>query len=114
MISQLFAQSGNLFGRNRAGTVPPLTAFISEDVGDSLVGQCFVPRLHHCAAKFLAFDGDRALQTLEDDHGRPTRTTGCKLRAGKRRVLTGDADTVGLMTSLAVGRENLFAAVVRR
>src|SRR5438445_7647830 len=109
MISQLFAQSGNLFGRNRASTVSPLTPFISEDVGDPLISPCFVPGLHHCAAEFLAFDCDRALQTLEDDHGRPTRAPGCKLRAGKRRILTGDADTVGLMTSLTVRRENLFA-----
>src|SRR6266566_4376583 len=114
MIGQLFAQRGDLFGRDRAGTVSPLASLVRENVGNLLVGQCFVPGLHHRAAKFLAFDCDRALQTLEDNHPRPTRTAGGKFRASKRRILTGDAEAVGLMTSLAIGCENLFAAIVWR
>src|SRR5437870_12071016 len=114
MTGQLFAQSGNLLGRDRAGIVSPLTAFVSQDVGNFLVCQCFVPWLHHGAAKLLAFDGHWALQTLQDNHGRAARPAGCKLRTRKRRILTGNAQTVGLVTGLTVRRENLFAAVARR
>src|SRR5438067_3905262 len=114
MIGQLFAQPRNLFGCNRAGTVPPLTSFVSKNVGDLLVGQCFVPRLHHRGAELLSFHGDRTLQTLEHNHGRSARAASCKLRARQRRVLARYAKTVSLMTGLTVRRENLFAAVARR
>src|SRR5439155_26464647 len=114
MVGQFFAQRSNLFARNRAGLVPPLTPLVSKDVGDPLVGQCFIPWLHHRGAKLLAFDGDWPLQTLEDNHARPTRAAGCKFRASKWRILTGHAETIGLMTGLTVRRENLFAAVARR
>src|SRR5438046_1923910 len=114
MVGQLFAQGGNLFARNRARTVPPLTPLVREYVGDLLVGQCFVPGLHHRGAEFLSFDRDRTLQTFEDNHGRPTRAAGCKLRAGQWRILSRYAKTVSLMTGLTVRRENLFAAVPRR
>src|SRR5712692_1406387 len=114
MIGQLFAQSGDLFGRDGAAVIPPLTSLVSQHVGNSLISQCFVPWLHNRAAEFLAFDGDRALQTLEDNHGRPSRPTGCKLRTSKRRILTRDTKTVGLMTGLTVRREDLFSAVTRR
>src|SRR5437763_14586824 len=107
MVGQLFAQGGNLFARNRARTVAPVTPLVGEDIGDLLVGQCFVPRLHYRGAEFLAFDRDRTLQTLEDNHGRSTRASGCKLRTGQRRILTGDAEAVGLMTSLTIRSENL-------
>src|SRR5437762_4881318 len=79
-----------------------------------LVGQCFVPRLHNRAAEFLAFDRDRALQTLKNDHRRSLRPASGEFRAGQRRILTGNTETIGLMTRLTVGRENLFAAVARR
>ncbi len=62
VIGQLLAQCGNLFGRNRAGTVAPLASFVSEDVRNLLVGQRFVPRLHHRGAEFLTFDRDWTLQ----------------------------------------------------
>src|SRR5438132_3515289 len=114
MIGKLFAQGGNLFGRYRATVVSPLTAFVSENVGNFLVGQRFVPWLHHCGPKFLAFDGDWTLQPLEHNHGRSLRTAGCKLRTSKRRILAGHAETVRLMTGLAVRGENLFPAIVRR
>src|SRR6266576_3161246 len=114
VIGQFLAQSGNLFGRNRAGTVPPLTPLVGEDIGDLLVGQCFVPGLHYRGAEFLAFDCDRTLQTLENNHGRSTRAAGCKLRTRQRQILTGDAEAVGLMTSLTIRSENLFTAVARR
>src|SRR5205814_7000563 len=114
MIRQLFAQPSNLFGGDCAGTVPPLTPLVREYVGDLLVGQCFVPGLHHRGAEFLAFDRDWALQTFEDNHGRPTRAARCKLRTGQRRILSRYAKTVGLMTGLTIGRENLFASIARR
>jgi len=57
MIGQLFAQSGDLLGRNRAGTVPPLAPLISQDVGDLLVVQRFVPWLHDRRAVFLSLHG---------------------------------------------------------
>src|SRR5436309_8533257 len=114
MVGQLFAQSGNLFARNRARTVPPLTPLIREDIGDFLVGQCLVPGLHHRGAEFLSFDRDRTLQTFEDNHGRPTRAASCKLRTGQWRILSRYAETVGLMTGLTISRENLFAPVARR
>src|SRR6266568_7044103 len=114
MIGQLFAQPRNLLCRDRAGTVPPLTSFVSKNVGDLLVGQCFVPRLHHRGSELLSFHGDRTLQTLEHNHGRSTRAAGCELRACQWWVLARYAKTVSLMTGLAVRRENLFAAVARR
>ena len=114
MTSQFFAQRGDLLGCNRTPIVAPLAPLVREDVGNFLVGQCFIPRLHHCSAEFLAFYRDWALQTLKDNHRRPTRAASCKFRASQRRILTGHAQTVGLMTCLAVGCENLFAAIARR
>src|SRR6266567_2192839 len=114
MISQLLAQRGDLLGRNWAGVVAPLASLVGDDVGNFLVGQCFIPWLHHCRAEFLAFNCDWALQPFEDNHRRTTRPAGCKLRAGQRRILPGHAKTVGLVTCLAIGRENLFAAIARR
>ena len=111
---QFFAQSGNLFGRHRACIVPPLTPFVGKDVSNSLVGQRFPPWLHDGAPKFLTLDSDWTLQAVEDDHRRPTRSARCKLRTSERRILTGNAETVGLMTGLAVCREDLFATIVRR
>src|SRR5437762_13758030 len=114
MIRQLFARPSNLFGGDCAGTVPPLTPLVREYIGDLLVGQCFVPGLHHRGAEFLSFDRDRTLQTFEDNHGRPTRAASCKLRAGQWRILSRYAETVGLMTGLTTGRANLFAPIAPR
>src|SRR2546430_15252692 len=114
MVGQLFAQGGNLFARNRARTVPPLTPLIRKDIGNLLVGQCFVPGLHHRGAEFLSFDRARTLQTFEANHGRPTRAASCNLRAGQWRILSRYAETVGLMTGLTISRENLFAPIARR
>jgi hypothetical protein len=58
-----------LLGRDWAGVVSPLAPLIGENIGDFLVVQGFLPRLHHRSAIFLAFDGYRALQTFEDNHG---------------------------------------------
>ena len=38
------------------------------NVGNFLVGQRFVPRLHDSSAVLLALNRDRALQTLENNH----------------------------------------------
>src|SRR6266536_6430834 len=114
MICQLFAPRGDLLGCDRTCVVAPPAPLVRENVGNLLVGQCFVPWLHHRSAKFLALHGDWALQTLEDNHGRPSRSAGCKLRASERRILTGHAQAIGLMTCLAIGRKNLFAAIARR
>src|ERR1700719_2415748 len=75
-------------GSGGTAIVSPLTAFVSENVGNFLVGQCFVPWLHHCRPEFLAFDGDWTLQPLEHNHSRPLRTAGCKFRTSQRRILT--------------------------
>src|SRR5206468_375943 len=64
--------------------------------------------------KFLAFDGDRALQTFKDNHGRPARAAGCKLRTSQWWILTWHAKAGGLMTCLTIGGKNLFAAIARR
>src|SRR6267143_473878 len=113
MSSEFFAQRGNLLSRDGAGVVAPFAALISEDVSDLLIGQRFVPRLHDRTAELLPFDSDRPLQTLQHDHSGTARTASGKFRAGQRRILTGNAETVGLMTGLAVGRINLFAAIAR-
>src|SRR6266566_6149729 len=114
MIGQLFAQRGNLLGSDWAGAVAPFTPLVRENVGNLLVSQCFVPWLHHRIAEFLALHGDWTLQTLEDNHGGPPRTAGCKFRTCQWRILTGHAETIGLMTGLTIGRENLLAAIARR
>src|SRR5438876_9866391 len=114
MVRQFLAQGRDLFGSHRTGAIPPLAPFVSQNVGNFLIGQCFVPRLHDRAAEFLAFHRDRPLQTLKNDHRRSLRTPSGKFRAGQRRILTGNTETIGLMTGLTVGRENLFAAVARR
>ena len=113
MIRQFFAQGCDLFGSHRTGAVPPLASLISQNVGNFLVGQRFVPRLHDRASVFLTFDCDRTLQTLENDHCRSFRAAGSKFGTGKRRILAGNTKTVRLMTGLTVGRENLFAAIMR-
>src|SRR5438093_10452987 len=102
MIGQFFAQRSDLLGSDRARAVPPVASLVSEDVGNFLVGQCFVPRLHHRCAELLPFNSDWTLQTFEDNHGRTSGAAGCKLRTGQRRILTGHTKTVGLMTSLAI------------
>src|SRR6266478_10226797 len=114
MVRQFLAQGRDLFGSHRTGAVPPLAPFVGQNVGNFLIGQCFVPRLHDRAAELLAFDRDRSLQTLKNDHRRSLRTARGKFRTRQRRILTGNTETVGLMTRLTVGRENLFAAVARR
>src|SRR5206468_1748940 len=86
MTGELLAKRGNLFGRDRARTVPPFTPLVRENISNLLVGQCLVPWLHHRGAEFLAFDGDWALQTLKDNHRRPTRATSCTLRLTKSRA----------------------------
>src|SRR5262245_31262317 len=72
MIGQLFAQRSNLLGCHRAGVVSPLTALICQDIGNFLVGQCFIPRLHHGGTKLLAFHFNRTCQTFENNHRRTT------------------------------------------
>src|SRR6187551_692992 len=62
MVGQLFAQRRNLLSRHRAGIVPPLTSLVCENVGNFLVSQCFIPRLHHSCTEFLALYGDRTCQ----------------------------------------------------
>src|SRR6266436_8480405 len=114
MVRQFFAQTRDLFGSYRTGAVPPLAPFVSQNVGNFLIGQCFVPRLHDRTAEFLAFNRDRSLQTFENDHCRSLRTASRKFRAGQRRILSGNTETVRLVASLAVGRENLFASVAGR
>src|SRR5207248_1372225 len=92
MISQFLAQRSDLFGCYRAGVVPPLATFVCENVRNLLVGQCLVPRLHYRGTEFLAFHGDWSLQNLHDNHGRPARAAGCKLRTGQRRTLPCHSD----------------------
>src|SRR6266403_950100 len=114
MIGQLFAQRGDLLGGDRTRTVAPLASLVSENVGDLLVGQCFVPGLHYRSAVFLAFDRDWTLQTFHNDLRRPARPARCKLRTRERRILTRHAEPVGLMAGLTIRRENLFAAIMWR
>src|SRR6266478_6277919 len=114
MVRQFFAQTRDLFSGYRTGAVPPLAPFVSQNVGNFLIGQRFVPRLHNGTAEFLPLHRDRTLQTFENDHRRSLRTASGKFRAGQRRILSGNTETVRLVASLAVGRENLFAAVARR
>src|SRR5882762_8910361 len=114
MVRQFLAQGRDLFGSHRTGAVPPLAPFVGQNVGNFLIGQCFVPRLHDRAAELLTFDRDRSLQTFKNDHRRSLRSARGKFRTRQRRILTGNTETVGLMTRLTVGRENLFAAVARR
>src|SRR6476646_11183140 len=109
MTREFLAKRGNLLGRDRAGAVAPLAAFVCENVGNFLVGQSFVPRLHHSRAVFLAFNLDRALQALEDNHCRSARAADCKFRTSKRWILAGYAKTVSLMTGLTIGRKNFLA-----
>src|SRR4029077_10039444 len=49
-----------------------------------------------------------------NDHRRSLRSASGKFGTGQRRILSGNTETVRLVASLAVGRENLFAAVARR
>ena len=114
MIGQLFAQRGNLFGCNGTGVVSPITSFVRENVGNFLVRQCFVPRLHYSGAVLLTFNFDGALQPFKNNHRRPTRAASCKFGTGQRWILAGHTETTGLVTRLAIRSENLFAAIVRR
>src|SRR6266404_1985485 len=102
MVREFFAQRSDLLGGDGTGLVSPLASFIRENVGDLFIGQCFVPRLHHCCAKLLAFHFDWALQTFENNHRRTLRAAGCKLRARKWRILASYAFAVGLMTRLTI------------
>src|SRR2546430_4018259 len=114
MVRQFFAQTRDLFGSYRTGAIPPLAPFVSQNVGNFLIGQCFVPRLHNGTAEFLPLHRDRTLQTFENDHRRSLRTASREFRAGQRRILSGNTETVRLVASLAVGRGNHFAAVAPR
>ena len=111
MIGQFFPQRRNLFGRHRTRVVSPLASFVSKNVGDFLVGQCFVPRLHHSSAKLLSFHFDRTLQTFQHNHCQPSRAAGRKFRACQRWILSGNTETVRLMASLTVGRKNFLATI---
>src|SRR6266705_2920951 len=111
MTGEFFAQRGDLFGGDRAGVVAPVTAFIGQDVGDFLVGQCFVPWLHDGAPVLLAFDFHGALQAFEHNHRRPMRTAGSKFRSRERWILPANTLTIRLMTGLTIGSEDFFAAV---
>src|SRR5215469_858199 len=114
MTGQFFAQRSNLLGRQRAGIVPPLAPLVCENVGNFLVSQCLVPRLHRRCAEFLALYSDWTGQTFEDNHRRATRAARCKLRTGQRRILPCHSEPVRLMTCLAIGRENLLSAIMWR
>src|SRR6266498_466365 len=114
MIRQFLTQRRNLFSRHRAGAIPPLASLVGKNVGNFLVGQCLVPGLHQCRTEFLALYGDRTCQTFENNHRRAARAASCKLRAGQGRILTCDSETVCLVTRLAIGRKNLFSAIVWR
>src|SRR4029077_3548577 len=114
MTSQFLAQRGNLLGCHWAGVVPPLASLVCKNVGNFLVGQCLVPRLHHRRAEFLALYGHWTLQTLHDNHRRAARAASCKFRTAQGRILSCHAETVGLVTCLAIGRKNLLAPIMRR
>ena len=79
---RMFGMTGELLAaarrcaRPRSGpAVFPIPAVVGEDLGDFLVGQSFVPGLHHGGTIVLALNGDRALQALEHDHRRPAPST---------------------------------------
>src|SRR2546423_8838447 len=114
MVRQFFAQRCNLLRGHGTSAVPPFASFISQNVGNFLIGQCFVPRLHNRAAKFLALHRNWSLQTFENDHRRSLRTAGSEFGSSQRRILTGNTKAVGLVTSLTIGRENLFATIAWR
>src|SRR5262249_10223357 len=65
-------------------------------------------------AVLLAFNRDRTLQTFQNNHAHPPRAPIRKFRTSQRRILTGHAETVGLVAGLTVRRENFLAAIVRR
>ena len=113
MVRQFFAQRRNLFSGHWTRLIPPLAPFISKHVRNFLVGQRFVPGLHHRAAELLTFYRDRSLQTFENDHGRSLRSASSKFGSGQWRILAGNTKPVRLMTGLTVRRENLFAAIAR-
>src|SRR4029453_4539950 len=103
-----------LFSGHRARVVAPLTALVCENVGNFLVGQRLVPRLHDSSAVLLALNRDRALQTFQNNHRRPPRAAGRKLGTSKRWILAGHAKTVSLVTGLTISRKNLLASIARR
>src|SRR5262249_24129102 len=114
MIGQLFPKRGDLLGCHRTGVVSPLASLVCHDIGNFLVGQRFVPRLHHRRAVLLAFNCDRALQAFEHNHAHPPRAPIRKFRTSKRRILARYPKTVSLMTGLTISRENLLTSVARR
>src|SRR5438094_8740933 len=114
MIGQLFAQRGNLFGCERAGAVAPFASLVSHDIGNLFVSQSFVPRLHDSGAVLLAFNFNRALQTVEYYDAHASRAATGNFGTGKRRVLTRHALAIRYMTRLTIRREHLLAAVVGR
>src|SRR5437867_13197914 len=113
MIRQFFSERGNLFGCDGTGAVPPVASLVRKNVGNFLVGQCFVPGLHHRRAVLLAFNFDRALQTFEDNHSRATRAACCKLCTRKRWILAAHTEAVGLMTGLTLRCETRAPTIVR-
>src|SRR5258705_9288762 len=114
MTREFLAQRGNLFSCYRACVVAPLAALVCENVGNFLVCQRLIPRLHDSSPVLLALNRDRTLQALENNHCRPARAADCKFRASQRRILAGHAKTVGLVTRLTIGRKNLLASIARR
>src|SRR5438874_13741403 len=114
MTGQFFAQGGNLLDCHRTGAVAPLASFVGHDIGNFLVGQSFVPRLHDRSAVLLAFNRDRALQTFEHDHAHSPRAPVRKFGTSERWILAGHAKTVGLVTSLTISRKNFLASIARR
>src|SRR5439155_14889514 len=105
---------GNSFRRNGPGDVTPFLPDVGQDISDFLIGQSFIPRLHHRGAEVTTLDSERALQSFEHNHRRPARSVDDVLRTSERRILTGDTKTIGLMTSRAVSQENFLTAFCRR
>src|SRR6266481_2987415 len=114
MTGEFLAKRGDLFSCDRTGAVAPLAALVCENVGNFLVGQSIVPRLHNGCAVFLAFNFYRTLQAFKNNHRRPARAAGCKFRTSKRRILAGHAKAIGLMTGLTISRKNLLASIAWR
>src|SRR5207245_6555275 len=102
MVGQLFAQTGNLFGCDRACAIAPLAPLVRHDVRDLFVSQRFVPWLHHRRAILLPFHFHWALQAFKHDHAHALWAAVCTSRTRKRRSLTRLAVTIGLLTRLSI------------
>ena len=99
---------------DRSAGVPPLLTNVGHNVGDLLIGQSFLPRLHHRGAELLR------LSPSPDPRSPSARSCPrrfvppfTKFGAGQRRILSGDAKSGHLMAGRAIGREDLFAALGR-